>query len=613
MLQSIAEIIAEAAEASAGPTARQTFQDVVARLDWEIQSGLPAASRNRTKTALVSLLKTRGKTPEGEALDLTWFDREFPLDGWNPVTMRSLSQASYLDYRKRARAAIERTIGVAQQRQAFRKQVDGWSEVGEWLTDLPDFGGRQSRRLIPVKSTLTNAAQRRALRPQDITQEHLLGFHNGTSVSGERKSLRDASALVAILQANPDRKEIWTWFPHPISPIQANGNSTYDLPDHFVKEIEDMIERAARLSYVRVKKTWTYVGDRTRSSYRETLRSFVAALMATGHLRRTDNRIADVLESEAALTDALGHWLHRFEKGELASNTIIQYAGRLPAMFDRLGFETGTLRELISETEEFCSTTENRQMADDTKEFCKALIERLDFRNDFLMSHTPPRRAATEILTRAKKEGRSLTASEIVRVRQLGTVSLFCALEVGGAPIRVRNFLLISIEGLDAWLKAVSSDRFELSIPAARTKNKKRIWAPIMASREKYHDTVVWFMKHIRPLFLTDPETGAVMPSAYLVPGIKDPTAPLPYDTFRSWFISIMRDICGIVCTPHNFRHGQASLLYYFFPQHLSRIAHRLGDAVSTVLEHYAWIHEEHEMERGQEYMVRLINESRPG
>jgi hypothetical protein len=177
----------------------------------------------------------------------------------------------------------------------------------------------------------------------------------------------------------------------------------------------------------------------------------------------------------------------------------------------------------------------------------------------------------------------------------------------------VQNFLSIPCEGAGAWLKEVSPVRFELTIPAAHTKNKKRIWTPIMASREKYHDTVAWFMKHIRPLFLTNPETGTVTASDYLVPGIMDPTGPLPYSTFRSWFISIMRDVTGIVCTPHNFRHGQASLLYYFFPQHLSRIALRLGDAPATVLEHYAWIHEEHEMERGQEYMVRLINESRPG
>jgi integrase len=148
-------------------------------------------------------------------------------------------------------------------------------------------------------------------------------------------------------------------------------------------------------------------------------------------------------------------------------------------------------------------------------------------------------------------------------------------------------------------------------VPAGQTKNKKKIWAPIDASREKYHDTVRWYLQHVRPLFLTDPRTGKVSESPYLVPSVTDPSEPLPYDTFRGWFLKIMRDVCGIVCTPHNFRHGQASLLYHDNPGLLRTIARRLGDTEQTVVENYAWVHEEIEAERGQNALVATIRKKK--
>jgi integrase len=165
--------------------------------------------------------------------------------------------------------------------------------------------------------------------------------------------------------------------------------------------------------------------------------------------------------------------------------------------------------------------------------------------------------------------------------------------------------------GTGAWLKCISKDRFELSVPAGHTKNKKKIWAPIDASQEKYHDTIRWYLEHVRPLFLVDPATGTIAQSPYLVPAVTDPSQPLPYDTFRGWFLKIMRDVCGIVCTPHNFRHGQASLLYHDNPGLLRTIARRLGDTEQTVVENYAWVHEEIEAERGQNALVATIRKKK--
>ena len=68
-----------------------------------------------------------------------------------------------------------------------------------------------------------------------------------------------------------------------------------------------------------------------------------------------------------------------------------------------------------------------------------------------------------------------------------------------------------------------------------------------------------------------------------------------------------MRDVVGVRCTPHNYRHGQASLLYHRYPERIGWIAVRLGDTQDTVLRHYAWVHAAKAMAEGQRLISDLI------
>ena len=610
MFQTLDEIVAEAeAEvARTAHTARRSMAEVEALLEREIAAGEPASSRMRTQSALRSLLKTQNLTPAEADLDLAWFDRTFPRGGWDPVRMPTLAQASYEDYRKRVRAAVERVLGTAQERRAVRAARDEWTALGAWLRTCPEYDGLGARRLIPILSTLTLGARLAGLRPDDMTDEALRGLHDAARDSSTRESYRNASALIACLQNDPERAAIWDWLPSPITPIRVAPRRSHELPPYILGEIEEMIEIAARLRYVAVKECWEYVADRTRDNYRNTLRALAGALATTGHLAPQESALRPILERPDALAAALREWLRWLRDGRWAPNTAIQYTGRLPCVFERNGLDVADLKRMLNDVDEFRDTSAQGEMNEATKAFCRALIERADFRSDFLLAHIPPRRAAEAILRRAHGK---LRPSEATLVRQLGTVALFGAVECGGAPIRVGNFLEMTISGPDAWLKAMAKDRYELTVPAGRTKNKKRIWAPIVASREKYHDTVRWYLKWIRPLFLAGSGTGVAETSPYLVPAVTDPSRPLPYATFREWFLRIMRDRCGIVCTPHNFRHGQASILFHDNPGLLRTIARRLGDVERTVTETYAWVHEEFEAERGQDALVATIRGGR--
>jgi hypothetical protein len=139
-------------------------------------------------------------------------------------------------------------------------------------------------------------------------------------------------------------------------------------------------------------------------------------------------------------------------------------------------------------------------------------------------------------------------------------------------------------------------------------KNKKAIRFKMKPNMHKWCDTVAWYLDHIRPLLLPkDPETGEVLPCRWLVPMLSDPSRHCPYETFHGWFVKIMRDVVGVRCLPHNYRHGKASMLYHRYPHRLAHIAQQLGDTEATVVGSYAWVHQEKAMEEGQQLVCDLI------
>ncbi len=89
----------------------------------------------------------------------------------------------------------------------------------------------------------------------------------------------------AKFQVTPGRTKIWSWMRHPISPIQPIRTRTHNLTGHFVSEVEEMTETAARLRYVTIKEAWEYVADKTRENYRNIRRALVGAFVASGRYR----------------------------------------------------------------------------------------------------------------------------------------------------------------------------------------------------------------------------------------------------------------------------------------------------------------------------------------
>ena len=597
-----------------------TMNRVIQVLETEIEAGHPASSRRRTQCALRSLLSARKLTPDNVELNIDNFDRLFPRTGWNPVNMPTMTQATYLDYRKRARAGVERALGVSQHKKALRERVDNWTNASEWLKNQFKFEKRQYD-LSCIVSTLTMCARANGLQPKDMTESTFLTLYAQASNS-QKKSLRNGARLIERLQSDDETADgIRTFFPHPIGAIRTISPRQHTIPAHFQTEIDMMVEVSSRTKYSKIRKSWKHLSEKTAGSHRKTMRAIVHAMMEVGRLEPSANTIKTAISDPDAVEEALNYLLSRVDRGEIKASSAAAMVGYLPPMLERNGINLPELRKEIKAIPEFKISIKNSQMELETQDLCRSLIERLDMRADFLLSHAPLRCEAEAIMRLAKYDQRGLTNTERTRVRQLGTAALFCAIECGGAPIRVENFLEATVNVPDAWLTAPSKNEFRLVVPASQTKNKKTIDALITASAERYHDTVRWFLDKVRPHFFRDDvsenihddkrqekaaKTAALL-CRWLVPGVNNQTKNLCYTTFLGWFQNLMRDSVGIACNPHNFRHGQASLLYHEYPERIDMIAKRLGDTVETVVRFYAWIHNEMLMREGQIALVALI------
>lgn len=598
MLQTLDTIVATAMPVALPP---RTWVSIPGFLETEVDGGRSLSSCTKIRSAANTLLRIVGTSPENAPLDLAWFDQHFALDGWDPAIM-DIEQQTYADYRNRVRPVIERMIATPVAKQAPQASDDDWSACGAWLKRLDAYQGLKAKPLIPVINTLTNAARHAGLRTADIDNTILLQLHAQAKKSAKNSLVR-ASKLIARLQVTtPD---ILTWFPRPITPIVPAPLHRYDVPSQLRSEIEEFVEKASRKKYIRVRNKYEYVSDGTRINYRMTLHATIDALVTVGRLRANANGFANILEEPDALDDIVRHFIMRVETGEITARHATSLTRRLPVILDRNGIDSAHLRDSLKDVAELQHDAKKAGMPASAIRLCRKLIESRNYRNRFLLAHAKPRQVAQSILNSAA--GRALTDEERRLAVSHGVVALFCAIESGGAPIRVENFLEALYGVPNAWVMPKGRG-FVCVIPAGKVKNKKEIRFEMQPSLYKWCDTLAWYLDNIRPLLLRKhPETDKALPCRWLVPMLSDPARHCPYETFHGWFVRIMRDVVGIPCLPHNYRHGKASMLYHRYPDRLSYIAEQLGDTETTVIESYAWVHKEMAMTEGQRLVCELI------
>ena len=252
----------------------------------------------------------------------------------------------------------------------------------------------------------------------------------------------------------------------------------------------------------------------------------------------------------------------------LNKSTMGKYCRKLKVLFEENGVHLPKDRNLRQST----------GMALPRQEWCKALIRSPRLPEVFFQAPKLLRRRAEAALGKGR-------TNDAIRA---GAIAVSMSLLIYVAPLRAGNTVDLSLTGPDATLHLErGAEAGLLLVPGDRTKNGKPVEAPFPDERGPYSPKGMmdWFRQTIRPLML---ERAGVESAPWLFPG-KSAEGTFSYASYLAWFRAEMAAI-GLPMTPHQVRHGVATLMLNDDPSGLVDIAAYLGDEPGTVLKHYAFI-----------------------
>ena len=185
---------------------------------------------------------------------------------------------------------------------------------------------------------------------------------------------------------------------------------------------------------------------------------------------------------------------------------------------------------------------------------------------------------------------------------ELGDLAIPASLSQLPTAVGVRVTLLFRRSAIRAPQKGKGA--IEVLVPKAFTKAQREdIRFSIEADDYGGHETLLWYLRRIRPLV-----PGAAS-NPYFLPSPKFAGKPLSDKWFEAKFQEFMREIVHFPMTPHQFRHGQTSLLLHKHPEEILVIARRIGDTVKSMRQFYAFIDAVRAMKRGQTLIAGLIED----
>ena len=298
-------------------TTNLTWTAIPAFLKAEVAAGESSSARSKARTASGSLLRARKLTPENACINLDWFDRTFPLDGWDESM--PIQRETWVDNIYRVRPVIERMTGASAATKELRARDDDWAEAGAHLGGLEVFKSlRRFQAPDPVSSTLTMAARRAGLGTGKSTRTTFKLFTTRRRRT-DKRSLRSDRSLSP--SCNPRQQRYGRGF-HTRShrsrpPVRSTIRSLLSSPPK--SSTSSSLHPGSATSGSRRSTNTCELG--TRINYRTTLHATVGGLIAVGRLRQDANGFASVLEDPDALDDLVNHTLERIEAGKITARS----------------------------------------------------------------------------------------------------------------------------------------------------------------------------------------------------------------------------------------------------------------------------------------------------
>jgi len=593
-----------ASPAASGPTLAELRAHVAARTD------LSAATRDRYLTAIDKVGDRLNQPLVMIPAELALVEQRFPLTGFDPAHWST--DDAYTLFRRRLQAALREFLGVHAEQARLRAMEDDWTRLIAAVTPLTKGRVGQGARWHPMKLAGLKAfalvARAQGWQPRDLDLDRARQLDT-LFPGNKREANRRALARLDELRQFP---ELMPWLPsRPIGfTPDARVPLLVPLAPHWEDQIGAWVGAVTRSGWDPFSQTFTDDHQGHAHVMRSALRTMLRIAVGQGLLSSDAEDLKPLLADDEAICAIAGEMFARRMRskrdGHLEPRTARKYLKALNQLRGHLGIDTTLLGQVLANNKDAREGKKaDRRMTPKNRAFCESLIDKRPIRKRFLTSFQLLRAEAEAMLECARLEERALTGHERARVRMLGSCACFAAIEIGGAPIRVDNAMQLTCIGEDAQIRLPKSGKkpIKVLIPAERTKNQVEIEFPIRANTLGCHDTILWYVSVIRPLF---PHAAA---SPYLFPAVTVPGAPLNADYFGAEFSALMRTVVNLPMTPHQMRHGQTSLLLDRHPNEIEVIAKRIDDTPGTLRQYYGWLNALKLVERGQDLLVGLMRE----
>ncbi|MCK0141979.1 hypothetical protein [Aliiroseovarius sp. F20344] len=534
--------------------------------------------------------------------DLVVIKQRLPIDGFNPSLCKS--EGAYKATRRKIIAAVKGANGDMRAAKERRARVDEWTDL---LSALEPHAVTSCKKktaakqiLVPIKK-LADIARMSEVKPREISQDWLDSISTQLDTN-EWKTLQRALKTLNRLRRDKTVLGFLPAEPFP-APKPRRKENLHIIPPHIASEINEWVHNATLTEFDPVEQEYVNAVSKSNVDFKlAAMRKFISTLIRSGELSPNTNKgLRDLMTPEQA-TVAVRYWSrHEGQKSHITARTAYDYLKSNYVVMARNGVDPIPMKNHL-QANRFLKRgkMDGSDMSPKNRKFCEQLLASPQQTMKFLSMHVQLRNQAKELLDEISKDGRKPSDNEVAQVRQIGTVAAICALETRGAPIRIESALELVLRGPGKTfhLPVGKTKHATIDLGIEHTKNDVEIWAPINPGNLNGLEVILWYLEKIRPLY---PNYEA---SVHLFPGFKNGKA-LEYRTFLSWFKRHTRAV-GLPMTPHQFRHGLASLLLQHNPGRWDLLERLLDDTPATVRRNYAWVNERAKRTEVQEYILDL-------
>lgn len=503
---------------------------------------------------------------------------DYPVEHFN-------SPASFKDWRSNVRAAIDRASGARRKRETLDARVDDWTELysrfDKIFVDKPKHLGFNPKSILQLK-LIGRLARDEGLAPIEITGDWIESKRR-TLVTRPQKELlgRGCKTLDSLRQMTEFGELLSSEMIGQLEPLRkVRGKAFKNLPAHVSSEWTAYLDVRRNGVPSPISGLSVGISKGRLGQLQAAFGWYLSTAEEIGLLQIHEVSTFSDLAELAQVTAAAQHAHARLGKrGEISPQTVSRYLSCLNQIFQDMNCPVSMqalLKDpLVSRSEAFSGMTPARAA------WCRELLRQPRRLKVFFDAPWLLKKKATLNL----EQWDNLTQIERSDTLRAGVIATALAILTCVAPLRASNLLGLSTYGDNATfhLPQSAGKPAHILIPASQTKNRKPIEATFpMPRRRAAWEIVSWYLLEIRPRLV---DAGA-KDNEQFFPGA---TGALQYGTFLNWF-RIETTSIGIPMVPHLVRHAAASAILSAFPAAIDQVAALLGDRVSTVRKHYAWI-----------------------